>query len=319
MRTLWVGGTVVAIFIAAIWCSLGSTPQRSVSARGRDAQTPEPITVTPPRPTLGPTLAADEPPEHRLGLHGFVVDSASRPIAGATLTAERFLESPLPAVVSDVNGEFFIPSAKQSYLSVRTSAPGYGSTHAAYDLVDDVTIVLAAEATLHGRVIDARTHTPIAGARISASPGALTTVSDAEGAFDLVGLEPGDIGVIARGAHAYGELKTIILAGQHGEVIVQTARVPEVTARFVMENGSPCVSGTLQVSTHDGGSSVGHPIDIAGIASVPLMPGSYEMHGICRDGLALEQKPVEIVVDREDVELVRHFETGETLVGRVTD
>lgn len=150
-------------------------------------------------------------------IEGTVRDESNRPIAGATVNVRNAreasidtLHSIVATVATDAAGKFLMEHVPAGPKTFDASSPGYARA-----VVADVDVggadrravdfVLKTGGTIRGTVVDPDKN-PIAGAEIAANPIVMDmngiklrtmASSDARGAFELVGLEPGSFVITA--------------------------------------------------------------------------------------------------------------------------
>lgn len=152
-------------------------------------------------------------------------------------------------------------------------------------------LVLAGSVNLQGRVIDQREGTPVAGARVQASPQGppwgregRNLATDAQGAFRMEGLIPGDYDVQARrGDYLVTPPRTITLSADDPEERLELALDPGLVlaGMLVDERGVPLAGRVTADGTPDGASqplSRGQAVGSDGrFRLTGFQPGTYRL------------------------------------------
>lgn len=152
-------------------------------------------------------------------------------------------------------------------------------------------LVLAGSVNLQGRVIDQREGTPVAGARVQASPQGppwgregRNLATDAQGAFRMEGLIPGDYDVQARrGDYLVMPPRTITLSADDPEERLELALDPGLVlaGMLVDERGVPLSGRVSADGTPDGASqplSRGQAVGSDGrFRLTGFQPGTYRL------------------------------------------
>jgi PDZ domain/Carboxypeptidase regulatory-like domain len=123
-------------------------------------------------------------------------------------------------------------------------------------------LTLVEGASLSGSVIDAQSHKPLAGARVSVqdlTPGldALTVTSDAHGAFTASGLWPGAARVDAQ-CDGFAPISRELELPSRAPLVIALAGAAALSGLVVDAEGKPIAGAQLSVSTDEG-----LPIDLA--------------------------------------------------------
>jgi RNA polymerase sigma factor (sigma-70 family) len=184
------------------------------------------------------------------GLHGRIVDPGGLPVAGA-----RVLASGLVGVTAGADGSYRLCVARGK-LDTRVEASGYGTILIKADVVGHLRrdVVLVPHASVGGRVLD-EDGAPVATAHVRAwrpDPGPrerfvgpASALTDAEGRFQLGGLEPGRWLFAADGATVASgtAVPRTLAAGWSEQPIALSVRRAVQVAGRVLEQGRPVVAG----------------------------------------------------------------------------
>lgn len=195
---------------------------------------------------LAPGASADVLANDRLGTGAVAPDRVAVAAtgnlpAGLTLSANGLL-----AVAADAAaGRYPI-----GYRVCQTASPANCAEATA-------TVVVPGLASVSGRVIDASTARPIAGARVSAA--GATTTSDADGAYLLAGLAAGERIALRFSADAYADGVRIATVGGAG--------AGDATARLVPRGARSTIDPAAGASVGPAGSA----------ASLVIAPGSLRL------------------------------------------
>ncbi|MFT3698217.1 MAG: carboxypeptidase-like regulatory domain-containing protein [Kofleriaceae bacterium] len=309
MRKAWVGGSVIAVLVAAIWFVVLSTSTAQPVIAPRDVPPSAPARPT-PRPSLDwPTTFA----EIADGLHGLVIDTKGTPIVGATV--DTLVNGETTESITDANGEFALASDR-SWIVVRAHAKGFASAEHSFDLPFDATVMLEPEAVIRGHVIDATTRAPIEHANVRVAD--LETSSDANGAFLFDGLPSADYTVTARASHLSGRVAARVLPGTVSDLVVALDTVPEVTIRLANEDGTPCAPGVVHVRNDKALSGSDWLVDASGVLRSSIRGARYRVSAECANGAALDGEQ-QLDVSARDLDVTLRFAKGMTVSGRVID
>lgn len=195
-----------------------------------------------------------------------------------------------------------------------------------------IEIILMPGSVLVGRVVEAGTGEPVAGATVK--PGASLTMggsgfrgpvsSDDEGRFRLDRLAPGRYKPIAQAPGGHGEARESVLLGlgqTSSEVVIELHPARNVAGRVLMAPGQePCPEGSVGLLDPARSSSSDAPIAADGwVRFEGMLPGSYQAFVMCMDrGMQVNPAPV-VVGDADREDLVWTVQTGLTLRGQVVD
>ncbi|MBX3463146.1 MAG: carboxypeptidase regulatory-like domain-containing protein [Planctomycetes bacterium] len=197
------------------------------------------------------------------GLDGRVRDAGGSPVAGAELEFHALAPAPagaaLPAppqrVRSAADGSFAVDHLRPGRIQFRARARGHGPQRGEFELLPGhrpaIEVVLPAACAVHGRIEDAD-GAPLADCRVWSGAmddldGAFT-VSAADGTFELSGLPPGPVRLVAReGPGVLAEP-----AARRAETTLVLAAGPP--AHWLARLQAPSLEGLLrgQLVDHDG-------------------------------------------------------------------
>jgi hypothetical protein len=149
--------------------------------------------------------------EPGLSLEGRLVDDAGEAVAAGTVELSRVVDALRRARVAsvsvfDAQGRFRFDGLQPGQYELRGTAQGRARSDAvAVELPasNPIEVVLGQGGAVHGRVVDARTHDPIARAQVVVSglagesvlPTPSSTVTEIDGGFELVGIPPGRVSI----------------------------------------------------------------------------------------------------------------------------
>jgi hypothetical protein len=192
-------------------------------------------------------------------LSGVVLDAAGGPISGATISALR-RDPPHDVAVanSGSDGRFVIwsgPGAVTVLAEARSFAP-LRLLHVAPS--SDLVLTLTPGSTIRGRVVTDGNGTPASGVEVRAvkaggwnHPNTRFGMSDAEGLFEISGLEPNQYTLAAVGVGRYGELRNPIPVGlgSHTDgLTVVVSPVATVTGKVIRRGSNEsCSRGTVSL------------------------------------------------------------------------
>ncbi|WP_394841030.1 carboxypeptidase regulatory-like domain-containing protein [Pendulispora brunnea] len=251
-------------------------------------------------------------------VRGRVNDIAGGIVTGAVVTIgnEAVAET-------DIKGEWqawVAPGEIQVHATATGYAEGSAEGMAPGQFIE---VWLTPESVLEGRVVEAGTDTPVAGARVSAYPA--TALTDAEGHFRLSGLGPGRYKPEARSAHRWGIAAESVLLGvgeSSSEVTIELHPAFTVSGRIgITDSKAPaCSEGSLDLVEVTTGERRGAKPDQDGRVRIEgVLPGHYDVAITCPDA-ALEDTYPPITVAAEDVTGVTWtVQTGFTVQGKVVD
>ncbi|WP_394839466.1 carboxypeptidase regulatory-like domain-containing protein [Pendulispora rubella] len=251
-------------------------------------------------------------------VRGRVNDIAGGIITGAVVTVGN--ES---VAESDAKGEW-VAWAAPGRIEARATAAGYTEGSAEGIAPGQfIEISLTPESVLEGRVVEAGTDTPVAGARVSAERA--TALTDAEGHFRISGLEPGRYKPEARSAHRWGIARESVLLGvgeSSSEVIIEVHPALLVSGRVELADSKApaCSEGSVDLVEVTTGERRGAKPDHDGHVRIEgVLPGRYDVAITCPDA-ALEDSYPPITVATEDVTgATWNVKSGFTVQGKIVD
>ncbi len=268
--------------------------------------------------------------EHKIGVDlalrvggveitGTVSDLTGGPIANARVTSD----APIVVVETDDKGVFSMWVAKGSQ-SIEASADGYADGHEYLYAPGKVEILLTPESSLAGTVIDAKTGTPVAGARVTLGDWshAEATFSDAEGKFRIDRISPGRQTAVAKTDRGFGraEGSTLVGLGQHVDgVIVKLFPAARLEARIVIAGSEPRSSCERpHASLHDAAAQRWIELrqEPDGLLwAEGVLPGDYKPEIGC-DGYQTREKYDNVVIADADVKnVVWEVDAGAVIKG----
>lgn len=272
-------------------------------------------------------------PRGGVEVRGQVKDVGGGVIAGALVTIHGFLGPAEGAVVarSDTQG-FFSAWIEEGHYVAHATADGYAdgwkdgvAPGAAID------VLLTPGSVLVGRVVEAGTGAPAAGATID--PGfdqgwgslrGNTVSSDEEGRFRVAGLAPGRYKPTARAPGGFGQARESVLLGvgqTSSEVVIEVHAALRVVGRVqVAPGGEPCGTGFVGLMNPAGSGMLHAAIEPDGSARFEgVLPGSYQVMVSCPDQAAEPTYPP-VEIRGADVEgLVWTVRAGLSIRGQVVD
>ncbi|WP_394850227.1 carboxypeptidase regulatory-like domain-containing protein [Pendulispora brunnea] len=273
-------------------------------------------------------------------VRGRVQDISGGPVVGALVTVlstDQAMFGPEGAAnavaQSDGKGEWQV-WVSPGRISAQATAEGYAD--GSKDGVAPgqfIEIALTPESVLQGRVVEAGTDTPVAGARVSANGNAImfgpggggehTALTDAEGRFRISRLEPGRYKPDAKTPHRWGTARESVLLGvgeTSGEVLIEAHPAATVSGRITFSDGKGCPQGAVNLSEKGKGEFRWAKADDDGKVRVEaLLPGTYQVEVWCKDA-ALEDKYEPITLAEKDIDgLVWKVNAGLSMSGVVVD
>jgi len=252
---------------------------------------------------------------------GTVVDATGGVVPGALVMGLESAgnEASLSATFSDASGKFFLPSAPgEVALTVR--AEGYSqATQSVQAPARGITVVLAPGSSIRGIVIDEGSGAALPGIAVAAiserAAGAVVSaISDAEGEFQLSGLEGGVYQVEVRDiAHFAAAERVLVAVGQaSANVTLRATRAAKLrlTARY--EAGTPCTDLAVFLAGDGVARSEQAPGDSVEFSGLP--PGTYQAEVHCADA-QVHNETLQLGVS--DLERRISVSRGSALSGRV--
>ena len=231
-------------------------------------------------------------------LSGIVVDAHGGPIEGAWVAVENRSETSLGATVrTDASGAFSL-WVVEGAVSLAAGAQDYSSKFTPVVAPSTtIEIELSAESVISGVVVD-KSEQPVAEARVSALllPGweryanrGASVFSDAEGRWEIRGLQPGVYVMDGAGARSWGRAEETIDLGigdHRSDIRIKMVEGAEIVAKIVDEDtGAPCTEGFA--TTLDDAQSIVREGATAGDGSIEIasLTGDavYKVTVGCRD------------------------------------
>ena len=159
-------------------------------------------------------------------LAGRVVDTDGKPVAGARI---RIYDENSTETRTDLNGRFLLSGLPRAKVSVSVFKSGFVMANVVVIPPDQtVLIILNRSATIRGAVVESRSGTPVAGARIllrttSSSAQTAVTTSRVDGTFLLQGIPEGQYQLVAtHGQYAEALVPGVsVFAGKTRELLVE--------------------------------------------------------------------------------------------------
>ncbi|WP_394848021.1 carboxypeptidase regulatory-like domain-containing protein [Pendulispora brunnea] len=271
-------------------------------------------------------------------VRGRVVDITGGPVVGALVglySSSLETDGGRTFTRSGEQGEWlaWLPPGR---LMVEASAEGYAQGSSGGVAPGQfIEVGLTPESVLEGRVVDASTGNPVAGARVAAQPSgdlagfvmsgssAHTAISDVEGRFRISQLAPGRYKAEGRTPHAWGVAAESVLLGlgeTASELRIEVHPTATVSGRLVFDDGRGCHPASVQAretttkDSHSGQTQEDGSVRIEG-----LLPGTYEIGAFCNG--AWQNTAFEpLVVGKDDITGVTwKVIAGSTLRGALVD
>ena len=253
---------------------------------------------------------------------GRVLDADGRPVEGALVASapmfnRRRLANSAQAL-TDEGGEFLLEGLDRGRYTLRASAGGWapGLRPGVPTGVEDVEIRLRRGALLRGTVINSSSGEPVPGFSImvQANLGGIRRRTarteaffDAEGDFEITGLEPRVYDVVAS-SHGYARSEPVTVTlreGDEAEVDLSLGRGGSARGRVTdEETGAPVVDA--QISLEAAGSRRGTPVPVTA-RTVTDSGGDFELHG-----LTPGRRSLSVVADGYHRRLVTGLEVDES-------
>lgn len=260
-------------------------------------------------------------------ISGTVSDASGGPIARAQVEVSKAGNSHVAAAAdTDDQGRFSVWTDRGS-MSVRARADGYAPTEQQARAPGRYEIVLTPASSIAGRVVDAATGEPVAGAHVELvaehfEKFAAADSTDAQGAFRVDQLLPGRYTVTATTERGYGRSEGSLRVGlgqQLDGALVRLFRAPRVAGKIVIAgSGAPCPEGIVMLR------EPGHPDDQIEATrrdgwwiADSVRPGTYQPAIYCTNH-ARREPYAPIVVGNEDITDLRwEVDPGARIRGKV--
>ncbi|WP_394825422.1 carboxypeptidase regulatory-like domain-containing protein [Pendulispora albinea] len=206
-----------------------------------------------------------------------------------------------------------------------------------------IEIVLTPESVLQGKVVEAGTETPVAGARVSAGAGAgegffpmaampfggpgmqdgATAVTDAEGRFRIARLSPGRYKPQATGAHRWGTARESVLLGvgeTSSELVIEAHPALSVSGKVALSEKQACSEGVVSLADKTSLERRVGAIERDGqVRMEGVLPGKYEVDVRCSEGASEDKYEPVAVADKDVSGLVWKVAAGGAVRGVVVD
>jgi RNA polymerase sigma factor (sigma-70 family) len=253
-----------------------------------------------------------------VGLAGVVSDVHGGPVEGAWVSVENRSDGTLGATATTDEAGAFSLWVVEGPVSLAAGADGYA---ASFDLAlapaTDVHIELGAESVLAGIVVDGETGEPMAGILVGALlvPDAeryanrgRVAVSDAQGRWEIRGLQPNQYVLDAGGGRSWGRAAEFIdlgIAERQGGIRIEMMAGADIVGRIFDEaSGEGCVEGYAVTDDHTQNRDRGGLVHGDGLVAIEALTGGavYEVTATCvgyanrtfevdlRDGIAEPQE-----------------------------
>lgn len=232
-------------------------------------------------------------------LVGTVKDIGGGPVEGAwvsVLTMAWSGVSPTVLARSAADGSFRVWVAPGE-VHISAQADGYADGSERARAPGRATVLLTPESVLAGRVVEAGSGAPVAGARVligdddafaagedrlpNVRAGALT---DDDGRFRFARLPPGRYKPTARAERGYGQARQSVLLGLGQtvtDVVIELHPAVQVTGRVVAGDGTPCADGGVGLFDPKSERRAGGPVEDGRVAIDAVLPGTYDINVYC--------------------------------------
>jgi hypothetical protein len=242
--------------------------------------------------------------------HGRVLDLGGGAVAGALVTVHsaRATTDAAAAITRSDDRGVWSASADAGEVVAIAAASGYSDGSARGLCPDnDIAVVLTPESVLFGRVLEARSRQPIAGAQVTAQAepagdddtgarGSAGASSGTDGQFRIDRLPPGRYVVTATAPALRGQAAESVRLGlgeTSREVVVAMHPAVPVTGKIVVgDAGVPCATGLVTLVDRrrsrrfEGRSRASGDVLIAGV-----LPGRYDVTASCEDSDQSSEQP----------------------------
>lgn len=291
----WLWIAVLGVLLLIVWWSqfLGEEPRPSATPLTKTVpelavQTPSPATADAARSLAEKDKAASD------SVAGTVVDSEGRPVAATEVTMVPTPPLPSSALRTNQDGTFRFSAAPREPMRLLLTHPEYAFANVAVPSAQrsDLRIVLHRRPLVRGRVVDARSGSPVVEFRAALlpvtedAPPAMWSVPpdaplfrDDGGAFELHA-EAGGSYVILVAANTFA-LARVALQLQVDQVVAQELRMePGVVVRGYLHdaNGNAVGDATVTLATGDQSSGTSATTQEDGSFTLPTLPdGDYNL------------------------------------------
>lgn len=265
-------------------------------------------------------------------LQGHVKDIGGGVVAGALVIVQGGGSAPerggAAVARSDAQGAFAV-TVSPGWVSARALADGYARASKSTMAPDpELDLLLTPESVLVGRVVEAGSGEPVAGARVvadaeSAWMGA-SALSDEEGRFSIRRLDPGRYKPSATTPSGHGRARASVLLGlgqTSSEVVIELHPAVTVSARATIAPGSrPCPEGSATLHDRVLGDRPSAAIEGDGMLRFQgVLPGTYEVRLTCKDMVPERRYPPVAVAGEDMAGIVWSVREGGTIRGKVAD
>ena len=275
-------------------------------------------------------------PRGGVEVRGQVKDVGGGAIAGARVTLHGWMGPGQGAAVTQTDAQgSFSAWMEEGFFIARASADGYAEGFKDGTAPGPpVEIALTPGSTLVGRVVQAGTGEPVAGAKVDAG-GEMgmgpfrsdTERSDDEGRFRVSGLGPGRYKPSARISGSFGMARESVLLGvgeTSPEIVIELHPAYDIAGRVeVTPGGGPCPSGFVGLMNPlnpTAGGMLHATLDPDGGARFEgVLPGSYEVMVSCPEHAGEPTYPRVEIKDADIEGLVWTVRAGLSIRGRVVD
>jgi protocatechuate 3,4-dioxygenase beta subunit len=270
-------------------------------------------------------------------VHGRVKDISGGVVAGAIVSASAgqwWSRNESSVAKTDDKGEFELWVAPGS-VNVTAHAQGYATGSKTGTAPGQfLEILVTPESVLTGRVVEAGTDKPVAGARVSAvnegewspwggqSEG--TTFSDAQGRYRIERLQPSRYKPVAEAEGRFGKARESVRLGlgeTSKDVVIEVHPALTVSGRVVLDDGKqPCPEGGISLRDEKRNSNHWATADRDGFVQVKaLLPGTWTVHAWCRDFMPEDHYDAIVLADRPQSGLIWRVHKGLHVAGVVVD
>lgn len=263
---------------------------------------------------------------------GTVSDISGGPIAHAKVrgTGGRWGQgASTPVTETDDKGAFSLWMAP-GQAQVTATADGYAAASESGRAPGVFDLLLTPESSLSGIVVDARTGSPIEGAKVNVSPaewrygeGGGTERTDAQGKFRVTRLTPGRYTAVARTEHGYGitEGSTLVGLGQEVEgVVIKLFPAAKIVGKVMIAGDKPtvCIEGWASFRDDARDRQVWARQDPDGtLTAEGVLPGTYKVEPWCEGYQARDKYDPIVVADKDITGLEWTVDPGATIKGKV--
>jgi hypothetical protein len=250
---------------------------------------------------------------------GWVLDALGGTVPGARITARGAdAEAVLAVTESDATGQFRLTVA-EGVVHVSADADAYSdAVERVVAPCAGVTLALAPQSRIGGRVVAESSGAPIAGAVVTASGDqglhatARSVETDAEGAFQIERLAAGSYQLVAAAPEWRSETRAVHVGlGQTTDGVTLTASSATTLSGAVEVAGAPCRDGYYELS---GPVWSARSIDDGRVEVDGLLPGQYQISLSCARALTRAET---LSIGNQPVEHLWSLDLGLELKGTV--